>query len=85
MSRILTVLESTYRSVITAFRHKRTVTIACRSGRLMNVSERREAVLLRVKKYYHGKILKDITSRINVGNAHDRVNEITINRILHKN
>lgn len=86
ISRFLEISESTCRSVLKVFNHRRgSVKRARRTGRPSQESTRGEASLLQKVRKCRVYILKDITTDFNNGNQGELISELTVKRILHNN
>lgn len=85
ISRVLSIPESTCRSVVKTFNKRKSYENGHRSGRPRKMSARGEARLRRVVKKHRGKVLRDIASEFNIENDENSVSQRTIQRYLHKN
>ena len=84
ISRMLSIPESTCRSVIKTYNERKSFEKARRSGRPRKMSARSEARLKRLVKKKRGKVLRDIATEFNIGNGDHSVSERTVQRYLHK-
>ena len=86
ISRMLSLLESTCRSVIKSYNERKSFEKARRSGRPRKMSARSEARLTCLAKKKRGKVLRDIATEFNIRNGdHSTVSERIVQRYFHKN
>ena len=69
ISRMLSIPESTCRSVIKTYNERKSFEKARRSGRPRKMFARSEAKLKRLVKKNRGKVLRDIINEFNIGNG----------------
>ena len=82
---MLSIPESTCRSVIKTYNERKSFEKARRSGWPRKMSAWSEARLRRLVKKNRGKVLRDIATEFNIGNGDHSVSERTVQRYLYKN
>ena len=78
ISRMLSIPESTCRSVIKTYNERKSFKKARRSGRPRKMSARSEARLKRLVKKNRGKVLRDIATEFNIRNGDHSMSERTV-------
>ena len=81
---MLSIPESTCRSVIKTYNARKSFEKGRRSGRPRKMSARSEARLKHLVKKKRGKVLRDIATEFNIRNGDHSASERTVQRYLHK-